>query len=125
MTRAHLTQYFNNTEELARQRRALFVEVSVLTDSGERGVSVTSVATETFGGVLVGVWVTLSCFWFDFFASFHSKGSEMQGSDLKNIPIVTSPYTISFKNTPPYFKPGITFDVMVSESRGYCMTLTL
>ncbi|XP_075896440.1 complement C3-like [Nelusetta ayraudi] len=73
MTRAHLTHIFPNTVELAQQRRAIFVDVSVLTESG----------------------------------------SEMVGSELKNIPIVTSPYTISFKNTPPYYKSGITFDVTV------------
>lgn len=38
MTRAHLTQYFNKTEELAKNKRALYVDVSVLTESGEREV---------------------------------------------------------------------------------------
>lgn len=35
MTRAHLTQHFPKTEELAQQRRAIYVDVSVLTESGE------------------------------------------------------------------------------------------
>eukprot|EP00066_Takifugu_rubripes_P028718 XP_011617984.1 PREDICTED: complement C3-like isoform X1 [Takifugu rubripes] len=39
------------------------------------------------------------------------NGGEMVEAELKNIQIVTSPYTIHFKKTPKYFKPGITFDV--------------
>lgn len=33
--------------------------------------------------------------------------------ELRNIQIVTSPYTIHFKKTPKYFKPGMSFDVAV------------
>lgn len=40
-------------------------------------------------------------------------GGEMVEAELKNIQIVTSPYTIHFRKTPKYFKPGITFDVTV------------
>lgn len=36
MTRAHLTQHFPQPEKLAEQRRAIYVDVSVLTESGER-----------------------------------------------------------------------------------------
>ncbi|XP_062395867.1 complement C3-like [Sardina pilchardus] len=39
-------------------------------------------------------------------------GSEMVASK-RGIPIVTSPYTIHFKRTPKYFKPGMPFDVSV------------
>ncbi|XP_028998567.1 complement C3-like isoform X2 [Betta splendens] len=41
------------------------------------------------------------------------SGSEMAEAELKNIPIVTSPYTIHFKKTPKFFKPGISFDVSI------------
>ncbi|XP_026216242.1 complement C3-like [Anabas testudineus] len=41
------------------------------------------------------------------------SGSEMVESELRGIQIVTSPYTISFKRTPKYFKPRMSFDVVV------------
>ncbi|XP_023276375.1 complement C3-like [Seriola lalandi dorsalis] len=39
--------------------------------------------------------------------------SEMAEAGLKSIQIVTSPYTIHFKKTPQYFKPGMSFDVAI------------
>ncbi|XP_050965348.1 complement C3 [Labeo rohita] len=41
------------------------------------------------------------------------SGSEMVEAHKKGIQIVTSPYTIHFKKTPHYFKPGMPFDVSV------------
>ncbi|XP_008315469.1 complement C3-like [Cynoglossus semilaevis] len=41
------------------------------------------------------------------------SGGEMVEAELKGIQIVTSPYTIHFKKTPKYFKPGMSFDVVV------------
>ncbi|XP_042256198.1 complement C3-like [Thunnus maccoyii] len=41
------------------------------------------------------------------------SGGEMVEAELRGIQIVTSPYTIHFKKTPKYFKPGMPFDVMV------------
>ncbi|XP_044201965.1 complement C3-like [Thunnus albacares] len=41
------------------------------------------------------------------------SGSEMVEAELRGIQIVTSPYTIHFKKTPKYFKPGMSFDVAV------------
>ncbi|KAL1281262.1 hypothetical protein QQF64_000065 [Cirrhinus molitorella] len=41
------------------------------------------------------------------------SGSEMVEAHKKGIQIVTSPYTIHFKRTPQYFKPGMPFDVSV------------
>ncbi|KAE8300817.1 Complement C3 Complement C3 beta chain Complement C3 alpha chain [Larimichthys crocea] len=43
----------------------------------------------------------------------NSKGSDMVEAELRNIQIVTSPYTIHFKRTPKYFKPGMSFDVAI------------
>ena len=40
-------------------------------------------------------------------------GSEMVEAELRGIKIVTSPYSITFKRTPKYFKPGMSFDVAV------------
>ncbi|XP_051560215.1 complement C3-like [Myxocyprinus asiaticus] len=40
-------------------------------------------------------------------------GSEMVEAHMRGIQIVTSPYTIFFKRTPRYFKPGMSFDVSV------------
>ncbi|KAI4881168.1 hypothetical protein NFI96_030503 [Prochilodus magdalenae] len=41
------------------------------------------------------------------------SGSEMVEAQRRGIQIVTSPYTIHFKRTPKFFKPGMPFDVMV------------
>ncbi|XP_033950163.1 complement C3-like isoform X2 [Pseudochaenichthys georgianus] len=41
------------------------------------------------------------------------NGDEMVEAELRNIQIVKSPYTIHFKKTPKYFKPGMTFEVVV------------
>uniref|UniRef100_A0A8C8DL07 Anaphylatoxin-like domain-containing protein n=1 Tax=Oryzias sinensis TaxID=183150 RepID=A0A8C8DL07_9TELE len=41
------------------------------------------------------------------------SGSEMVEAELRGIQIVISPYTITFKRTPKYFKPGMPFDVVV------------
>ncbi|XP_061736553.1 complement C3-like [Nerophis ophidion] len=41
------------------------------------------------------------------------SGSEMVEAELRGIQVVTSPYTIHFKKTPKYFKPGMSFDVTV------------
>ncbi|XP_044045871.1 complement C3-like isoform X1 [Siniperca chuatsi] len=38
---------------------------------------------------------------------------EMVEAELRGIQIVTSPYTIHFKNTAKYFKPGMSFDITV------------
>ncbi len=40
-------------------------------------------------------------------------GGEMVEAELRNIQIVTTPYTIDFKRTPKYYKPGMSFDVTV------------
>ncbi|XP_022072811.1 complement C3-like isoform X3 [Acanthochromis polyacanthus] len=42
-----------------------------------------------------------------------ASGSEMAEAELRNIQIVTSPYTIHLKKTPKYFKPGLSFDVVI------------
>uniref|UniRef100_A0A4W6E061 Uncharacterized protein n=1 Tax=Lates calcarifer TaxID=8187 RepID=A0A4W6E061_LATCA len=44
------------------------------------------------------------------------SGSEMVEAELRGIQIVTSPYTIHFKKTPKYFKPGMSFDVSAKTS---------
>ncbi|XP_073698376.1 complement C3 [Garra rufa] len=41
------------------------------------------------------------------------SGSEMVEAHKKGIQIVTSPYTILFKRTPQFFKPGMPFDISV------------
>ncbi|XP_023190441.1 complement C3-like isoform X1 [Xiphophorus maculatus] len=41
------------------------------------------------------------------------NGGELVEVELGGIKIVTSPYTISFKKTPRYFKPGVSFDVTI------------
>ncbi|XP_073700483.1 complement C3-like [Garra rufa] len=41
------------------------------------------------------------------------SGSEMVEAYRKGIQIVTSPYTIHFKRTPHFFKPGMPFDISV------------
>ncbi|XP_047433327.1 complement C3-like isoform X3 [Mugil cephalus] len=41
------------------------------------------------------------------------KRNEMVEAELKGIQIVTSAYAINFKKTPKYFKPGMSFDVVI------------
>ncbi|XP_068606604.1 complement C3 [Brachionichthys hirsutus] len=41
------------------------------------------------------------------------SGGEMVEAELRNIQIVTSPYSIHFRKTPKYYKPGMSFDVTV------------
>uniref|UniRef100_A0A671XQY5 Complement C3-like n=1 Tax=Sparus aurata TaxID=8175 RepID=A0A671XQY5_SPAAU len=41
------------------------------------------------------------------------SGSEMVEAELRGIKIVQSPYTIHFKRTSKYFKPGMSFDVAI------------
>uniref|UniRef100_A0A3Q3G355 Complement C3 n=1 Tax=Labrus bergylta TaxID=56723 RepID=A0A3Q3G355_9LABR len=41
------------------------------------------------------------------------SGGEMVEAELRSIKIVTSPYTITFKKTPKFYKPGMSFDVSV------------
>ncbi|XP_058496230.1 complement C3-like isoform X2 [Solea solea] len=41
------------------------------------------------------------------------SGSEMVEAEVRGIQIVTSPYTIHYKRTPKYFKPGMSFDVSI------------
>uniref|UniRef100_A0A672ISG0 Complement component c3a, duplicate 5 n=1 Tax=Salarias fasciatus TaxID=181472 RepID=A0A672ISG0_SALFA len=45
------------------------------------------------------------------------SGSEMVEAEVRGIQIVTSPYTIHFKKTPRYFKPGMSFDVTVRSTK--------
>lgn len=41
-------------------------------------------------------------------------GGEMVEAEFRNIQIVKSPYAISFKKTPKFFKPGMSFDIAVN-----------
>ncbi|XP_035862936.1 complement C3-like [Sander lucioperca] len=41
------------------------------------------------------------------------SGGEMAEAELRSIQIVTSLYTITFKKTPKYFKPGMSFNVVI------------
>ncbi|KAM9363158.1 complement C3-like [Symphorus nematophorus] len=41
------------------------------------------------------------------------SGGEMVEAELRGIKVVTSPYTIHFKKTPKYFKPGMPFAIVV------------
>lgn len=56
--------------------------------------------------------------------AFVPTGGEMVEHELRNIQIVTSPYTIHFKRTPKYFKPGMSFDVAVRCQNRFSLTLT-
>ncbi|XP_023276467.1 complement C3-like [Seriola lalandi dorsalis] len=43
-------------------------------------------------------------------------GSDLVEAEKSGIKIVESPYVISFKDTPNYFKPGLPFDLMIQVS---------
>lgn len=57
--------------------------------------------------------MTVSVFVFYLFAAIFFEGSEVVDAE-KHIQIATSPYTIHFKNTPKYFKPGMPIYATVS-----------
>uniref|UniRef100_A0A672K5S5 Complement C3-like n=1 Tax=Sinocyclocheilus grahami TaxID=75366 RepID=A0A672K5S5_SINGR len=65
--------------------------------------------TETFLNIsqLVGrsIWFSVSV--------LTESGSEMVEAERRGIQIVTSSYTIHFKKTPQFFKPGMPFDVSI------------
>ncbi|RVE75820.1 hypothetical protein OJAV_G00002540 [Oryzias javanicus] len=65
--------------------------------------------TKTFSDInqLVGTSIYVSV------SVLTDSGSEMVEAELRGIQIVTSPYTIRFTKTPKYFKPGMSFDVVV------------
>ncbi|KAK1879949.1 Complement C3 [Dissostichus eleginoides] len=79
----------------------------------ERGVGAVTLRREhittTFGNieelVTKSIFVAVSV--------LTESGDEMVEAELRNIPIVKSPYAIHFKKTPKYFKPGMTFEVVV------------
>uniref|UniRef100_A0A673LBY7 NTR domain-containing protein n=1 Tax=Sinocyclocheilus rhinocerous TaxID=307959 RepID=A0A673LBY7_9TELE len=77
---------------------------------GEGTAELTSqMITETFPNInqLVGrsIYVSVSL--------LTESGSEMVEAERRGIQIVTSPYTIHFKKTPHFFKPGMPFGVSV------------
>ncbi|XP_015822501.1 complement C3 [Nothobranchius furzeri] len=65
--------------------------------------------TSTFGDILAlegkSIYVAASV--------LTKSGGELVETELRGIKIVKSPYTITFKKTPKYFKPGMSFNVMV------------
>uniref|UniRef100_A0A672K3H1 Complement C3-like n=1 Tax=Sinocyclocheilus grahami TaxID=75366 RepID=A0A672K3H1_SINGR len=67
--------------------------------------------TETFLNIsqLVGrsIWFSVSV--------LTESGSEMVEAERRGIQIVTSSYTIHFKKTPQFFKPGMPFDIYVTN----------
>uniref|UniRef100_A0A3Q3IVX9 Anaphylatoxin-like domain-containing protein n=2 Tax=Monopterus albus TaxID=43700 RepID=A0A3Q3IVX9_MONAL len=65
--------------------------------------------TETFQNILDLV----GCSIFAAVSVLTDSGSEMTEAELRGIQIVTSPYTLHFKKTPKYFKPGMSFDLVV------------
>ncbi|XP_034092552.1 complement C3-like isoform X2 [Gymnodraco acuticeps] len=79
----------------------------------ERGVGAVTLRREhittTFGNieelVTKSIFVAVSV--------LTENGAEMVEAELRNIQIVKSPYTIHFKKTPKYFKPRMTFEVVV------------
>uniref|UniRef100_A0A673LIZ4 NTR domain-containing protein n=1 Tax=Sinocyclocheilus rhinocerous TaxID=307959 RepID=A0A673LIZ4_9TELE len=77
---------------------------------GEGTAELTSqMITETFPNInqLVGrsIYVSVSL--------LTESGSEMVEAERRGIQIVTSPYTIHFKKTPHFFKPGMPFGVSI------------
>ncbi|XP_070831511.1 complement C3-like [Chaetodon trifascialis] len=65
--------------------------------------------TQTFNNIrdLMGSSIFLSV------SVLTENGGEMVEAELRGIQVVSSLYTIHFKKTPKYFKPGMSFDVAV------------
>ncbi|KAL1281211.1 hypothetical protein QQF64_000014 [Cirrhinus molitorella] len=82
----------------------------VLITKGEGTAELTNeMITKTFPNInqLVGksIYVSVSL--------LTESGSEMVEAERRGIQIVTSPYTIHFKKTPQFFKPGMPFDISI------------
>ncbi|XP_057187930.1 complement C3-like [Triplophysa rosa] len=82
--------------------------ISILDGEGQAKLTKTMIL-QTFPDIypLVGQSIYISV------SVFTDSGSEMVEALRRGIQIVTSPYTIRFKGTPQYFKPGMPFDVSV------------
>ncbi|KAA0721782.1 Complement C3 [Triplophysa tibetana] len=65
--------------------------------------------TQTFPNILQLVGKSL----FVSVSVLTETGSEMVEAQKRGLQIVTSPYTLHFKRTPQFFKPGMPFDVLV------------
>ncbi|XP_032389036.1 complement C3 isoform X2 [Etheostoma spectabile] len=65
--------------------------------------------TQTFQNIsdLVGSYIFVAA------GVLTESGSEMVQAELRGLQIVKSPYTIHFKRTSKYFKPGMSFDVVI------------
>uniref|UniRef100_A0A673LBI7 Complement C3-like n=1 Tax=Sinocyclocheilus rhinocerous TaxID=307959 RepID=A0A673LBI7_9TELE len=88
--------------------QSLTVDIEIVTGKGTAELT-NQMITETFPNInqLVGrsIYVSVSL--------LTESGSEMVEAERRGIQIVTSPYTIHFKKTPHFFKPGMPFDVSV------------
>ncbi|KAA0721775.1 Complement C3 [Triplophysa tibetana] len=82
--------------------------ISILDGEGQAKLTKTMIL-QTFSDInpLVGQSIYISV------SVFTDSGSEIVEAHRRGIQIVTSPYTIRFKGTPQYFKPGMPFDVSV------------
>ncbi|XP_056621692.1 complement C3-like isoform X2 [Triplophysa dalaica] len=82
--------------------------ISILDGEGQAKLTNTMIL-QTFPDInpLVGQSIYISV------SVFTDSGTEMVEAHRRGIQIVTSPYTIRFKGTPQYFKPGMPFDVSV------------
>uniref|UniRef100_A0A672Q249 Alpha-2-macroglobulin bait region domain-containing protein n=1 Tax=Sinocyclocheilus grahami TaxID=75366 RepID=A0A672Q249_SINGR len=83
-------------------------KVQIMTGKGTAELT-NQMITDTFPNInqLVGrsIYVSVSL--------LTESGSEMVEAERRGIQIVTSPYTIHFKKTPHFFKPGMPFSVSV------------
>ncbi|KAM4584753.1 complement C3-like [Odontesthes bonariensis] len=98
------SSYYVDREELTLNIQAMYivggnVEVTLKKET----------ITQTFPNVLdlVGSSIYASV------SVLTESGGEMVEAELRDIKVITSPYTITFKKTPKYFKPGMPFDVVV------------
>lgn len=95
LTKMMILQTFPDINSLVGQ--SIYISVSVFTDSGKKSYwNFRRISLEYLCRTIVYV-----------------SGSEMVEAHRRGIRIVTSQYTIRFKGTPRYFKPGMPFDVSV------------
>ncbi len=82
--------------------QSIYVSVSLLTESGKTQ----NVFMHAYLHVYVIGWEA-HC--------LYVSGGEMVEAQRRGIQIVTSPYTIHFKKTSQFFKPGMPFSVSVAN----------
>lgn len=110
LTMEEIKRVFPNTRSLVGS--SVYVKASVMTSSGG---TLCSVLLLIYNNDCLSANIIILPLFF--------LGSDLVESEKSGIKIVISPYVISFRGTPEYFKPGLPFDMMVIVLPLQCLRL--